>query len=103
VLFAWAETALAAGLGRALIGAAHGVAWVSMPKLVTHWNAGVIVGTLVQMPVIGAILDANWRGIVVNGVRQYDTAGFRAGLVFLPGWLTAALLLPAAPREPRQS
>jgi hypothetical protein len=39
LIFAWADTALVAGFGRALIGAAHGVAWVSMLKLVTHWFA----------------------------------------------------------------
>ncbi len=41
-------------------------------------NAGVMVGALVQMPVIGAILDANWHGTIVNGVRQYDAAAFQA-------------------------
>ncbi len=64
-------------------------------------NAGVMVGTLVQMPVIGVILDAHWRGAVVNGVRQYDAAAYQAGLAFLLGWLVVALLLLAATRETR--
>jgi MFS family permease len=65
-------------------------------------NAGVMVGTLVQMPVIGIILDANWRGEIAHGVRQYDTAAFQAGLVFLTAWIAVALLvLLVATREPR--
>jgi len=62
-------------------------------------NAGVMVGTLVQMPVIGLILDAHWRGVSVGGVRQYDVAAYQAGLVFLFVWLAVALLLLAGTRE----
>jgi MFS family permease len=65
-------------------------------------NAGVMVGTLVQMPVIGLILDAHWRGVAVNGVRQYDVGAYQAGLVFLLAWLAVATLLLAATREPKR-
>ena len=66
-------------------------------------NAGVMVGALVQMPVIGLILDANWQGITINGVRQYDAAAFQAGLLFLLAWIAAAILLLAATREARRT
>ncbi len=66
-------------------------------------NAGVMVGALVQMPVIGLILDANWQGVSINGVRQYDVAAFQAGLLFLLAWIAAALLLLAATREARRT
>jgi MFS family permease len=62
-------------------------------------NAGVMIGTLVQMPVIGLILDARWQGIAVNGVRQYDVAAFQAGLVFLLSWIAVAIVLLAATRK----
>jgi hypothetical protein len=52
-----------------------------------------MLGTLVQMPVIGLILDARWQGMAVNGVRQYDVGAFQAGLVFLLAWIAAAVLL----------
>jgi sugar phosphate permease len=66
-------------------------------------NAGVMLGTLVQMPVIGLILDARWRGVAIAGVRQYDVAAFQAGLYFLLAWVAAALLLLiVATREPRR-
>jgi sugar phosphate permease len=66
-------------------------------------NAGAMLGTLVQMPVIGLILDARWQGVVVNGVRQYDVAAFRAGLVFLLAWIAVAMLLLRATREQRSA
>jgi len=62
-------------------------------------NLGVMVGALVQMPVIGLILDAHWQGVTIDGVRQYDVAAFQAGLVFLLVWMVLALLLLAATRE----
>jgi MFS family permease len=64
-------------------------------------NAGVMLGTLVQMPVIGLILDAHWRGVAINGVRQYDVAAFQAGLVFLLGWIVLATGLLVLTREAR--
>jgi MFS family permease len=64
-------------------------------------NAGAMVGTLVQMPVIGLILDAHWRGVTAHGVRQYEIAAFQAGLAFLVAWVFAALMLLAATREQR--
>ena len=66
-------------------------------------NAGAMLGTLVQMPVIGLILDARWQGVVINGVRQYDVAAFRAGLVFLLAWIAVAMLLLLATREQRRA
>jgi len=66
-------------------------------------NAGVMLGTLVQMPVIGLILDSRWQGVAVAGVRQYDVAAFQAGLVFLLSWIAAAMLLLAATREQRRA
>jgi MFS family permease len=65
-------------------------------------NAGVMLGTLVQMPVIGLILDAHWQGVAINGVRQYDVAAFQAGLIFLLAWVGLAMLLLAFTREPRR-
>jgi len=66
-------------------------------------NAGVMAGTLVQMPVIGLILDARWQGVTVNGVRQYDVAAYQAALVFLLAWIGVAMLLLAATREAPRS
>ncbi|MGE5339736.1 MAG: MFS transporter [Gemmatimonadota bacterium] len=71
-----------------LQGAATGVA-----------NAGVMLGTLIQMPVIGLILDAHWNGAIVDGVRQYDLSAFRPALTFLFAWMAVAFVLLLLTRE----
>jgi hypothetical protein len=62
-------------------------------------NAGVMLGTLTQMPVIGIILDAHWKGAIVNGVRQYDLAAFQFALLFLSAWIAIAFVLLLFTRE----
>jgi len=62
-------------------------------------NAGVMIGTLTQMPVIGLILDAHWEGAIANGVRQYGLGAFQLGLLFLAAWSLVSLALLAATRE----
>jgi MFS family permease len=62
-------------------------------------NAGVMVGALVQMPAIGLILDAHWKGVAVDGVRQYDLPAFQFGLLFLFGWIAVSFLLLLMTRE----
>jgi hypothetical protein len=68
-------------------------------------NAGVMVGTLTQMPVIGLILDAYWQGMAVNGVRQYSLEAFQVALMLLAGWMAVsfALLLLTRETHARQS
>jgi len=65
-------------------------------------NAGVMLGTLVQMPVIGLILDARWQGLMVDGVRHYDVGAYQTGMVFLLSWIAGAVMLLTATREPRR-
>jgi MFS family permease len=62
-------------------------------------NAGVMLGTLTQMPMIGLILDAHWKGAIVSGVREYDLAAFQFALLFLFGWIALAFLLLLFTRE----
>lgn len=64
-------------------------------------NMGVMAGTLVQMPLIGAILDAHWSGALQNGVRQYDQAAYQAAWLLLAGWAIASSLALAMTRETR--
>lgn len=62
-------------------------------------NAGVMLGTLTQMPVIGLILDAHWKGAAVNGVRRYDQAAFQVALLFLFAWIVTSFVLLLLTRE----
>ncbi len=95
---------LAAGFGTASMALSFGYVKESVPArfqgVVTGVaNAGVMLGTLIQMPVIGLILDAHWKGAIVAGVRQYDRAAFQSALLFLFAWIAVALVLLLATRE----
>ncbi|MFN7570563.1 MAG: MFS transporter [Betaproteobacteria bacterium] len=95
---------LAAAFGAGAMVLSFGYAKESVPAPVQGAvtglvNAGVMFGTLVQMPVIGLILDYYWQGVVVDGVRQYGLEAFQAGLLFLAGWIVVSFLLLLATRE----
>jgi len=62
-------------------------------------NAGVMVGALVQMPLIGVILDAHWQGVAVDGVRQYGIEAFQLALLLLAGWMAVSYALLLATRD----
>jgi len=88
LIFAWADTALIAGLGRALIGAAHGVAWVSMLKLVTHWFAPARFATLSGLSLAVGTLGAVLAGPPLRWLA--DAFGWRA-VIAASGVLALAL------------
>jgi sugar phosphate permease len=62
-------------------------------------NLGVMSGTLIQMPLIGLILDQLWRGTTANGVRVYDLAAYQTALSLLAGWVVLSTILLAFTRE----
>jgi sugar phosphate permease len=64
-------------------------------------NMGVMMGPLVQMPLIGVILDYRWSGEIVNGVRQYDAAAYQSAWLLLAGWVITSTLSLALTREVR--
>ena len=66
-------------------------------------NMGVMAGTLIQMPLVGVILDAHWSGVVQNGVRQYDQAAYQAAWLLLAGWTGVSTLLLTLTRETHAS
>lgn len=80
LLFALGSSMLVAGAGRALIGVAHGVAWVSMLTLVAHWfparrfatMSGIslmvgALGALMAGPPLRMLADAfGWRPTVAG-------------------------------------
>jgi hypothetical protein len=59
-------------------------------------NMGVMTGTLIQLPLLGSILDSHWSGALLGGVRQYDLAAFKLAFAVLFVWIvvsTFSLLL----------
>jgi MFS family permease len=64
-------------------------------------NMGVMLGPMVLQPLVGWVLDACWTGALVDGVRQYDAAAYRAGFSLMLGWLAFSLVLLWFTRETR--
>ena len=94
LLFALSPSMAGAALGRALIGAAHGFAWVSMLKLVAHWfpttRFASMSGLSLAVGTLGAVLagpplrwladDYGWRTVIAaSGVLALMLAAFGKG------------------------
>lgn len=62
-------------------------------------NMGVMIGPLCQQPLIGWILDSNWTGGLVNGVRVYDLHAYQLAFGVLLLWVLSAWIALLATRE----
>lgn len=97
---------LAGAFGAGAMAVSFGFAKASAPArlqgtVIGAVNMGVMVGTLIQMPLIGVILDAHWSGEVIDGVRQYDAAAYQPAWLLLAGWIAVSTLLLMFTRETR--
>jgi MFS family permease len=54
-------------------------------------NMGVMTGTLIQLPLLGAILDAHWQGALLAGARQYDLMAFKLAFTVLFVWIVFSM------------
>ena len=70
--FAWAKESVPTRLG----GVAVGV-----------MNLGVMIGPLVQQPLLGRVLDAHWAGGLMNGARVYNASAYQLGFTVLYVWV----------------
>ncbi len=86
ITFAFARESVPAHLG----GTASGIA-----------NMGVMIGGMLMQPLVGLILDRHWNGAMLDGVRAYDFAAYRAGFACMLAWGALSLVLLAFARETR--
>lgn len=82
--FAWAKESVP----QQLAGTASGV----------H-NTGVMLGTLVQLPLLGWVLDLLWDGRSSVGVRLYGARAFEAANGVLLAWIAVSVLCVLLARE----
>jgi len=64
-------------------------------------NMGVISGPTLLQPAVGWMLDRNWNGALLQGVRIYDLAAYRAGFLLMLVWALLSLALLFFTRETR--
>jgi MFS family permease len=56
-------------------------------------NTGFMLGPTLLQPAVGWMLDRNWNGDLVNGVRIYDLAAYRIGFTLMMAWIGVSLVL----------
>ena len=62
-------------------------------------NMGVMIGPMILQPAIGWLLDRNWDGTMLGGVRIYDLAAYRQGFGLILAWSVLAAILILFTRE----
>ena len=64
-------------------------------------NMGAMLGPMVMQPLVGFVLDRNWRGEMTGGARLYDLAAYHSGFLILLAWTSVSLALMLLTRETR--
>ncbi len=58
-------------------------------------NMGVMTGPMIMQPAVGLILDLQWHGKMLNGIKIYSFDAYRLGFSLMLAWavLSAVLIL----------
>ncbi len=56
-------------------------------------NMGVMSGPMILQPAVGLILDLNWQGQFLDGVKVYGLDAFRSGFCLMLAWAVASAVL----------
>jgi len=62
-------------------------------------NIGNMVGPMLLQPGIGQMLEKNWAGQIVKGVRVYDLDAYQAAFLLIVAWAVTSCLLISATTE----
>lgn len=62
-------------------------------------NMGVMIGPMILQPAVGWILDQNWQGQSVGGVRVYPLTAYQAGFSLMVAWAALGFVLLFFTRE----
>jgi MFS family permease len=63
-------------------------------------NLSVTLGAIGLQPLFGAILDWQWQGVIIDGVRRYDQQAFQWGFAATAVWVGVTVLAMMATRDP---
>jgi MFS family permease len=64
-------------------------------------NMGVMLGPTLLQPAVGWVLDKNWQGDMLSGVRIYSIDAYRTGFSLMIAWIALALVLLLFTKETR--
>ena len=55
------------------------------------YNTGIMLGPVVMQPAVGWMLDQNWQGEMLDGVKIYTLEAYQAGFSLMLVWLMLSL------------
>jgi MFS family permease len=56
-------------------------------------NMGVMIGPMLLQPGVGLLLDRNWGGKIVEGIKIYGLDAYRAGFLLMAVWVLLSFIL----------
>jgi MFS family permease len=62
-------------------------------------NMGVMLGPTLLQPAVGWMLDRNWNGDLLNGIRVYNIAAYHAGFTLMIAWAILSFIMLFFTRE----
>jgi len=62
-------------------------------------NMGYMMGSMILQPLMGWVLDRNWKGGVQNGARIYDTGAYHAAFALIVAWSILTIVLIGITKE----
>lgn len=62
-------------------------------------NMGVVAGPMILQPAVGWMLDQQWQGQTVEGVRLYSLEAYQAAFSLMLAWVVLAFILIFLTRE----
>lgn len=62
-------------------------------------NMGTMSGPMILQPAVGLVLDMNWQGKLVDGIKIYGFETFRLGFSLMLAWTIASAVLIFFTRE----
>jgi MFS family permease len=65
-------------------------------------NMGVMMGPMILQPAVGWMLDKNWAGEMVGGVKYYNLSAYQYGFSLMVLWAVVSFVLIMFTRENRR-
>lgn len=56
-------------------------------------NMGVMMGPMILQPTVGWMLDMNWSGEMLDGVKTYSLSAFQSGFSLMAFWAVASFIV----------
>jgi MFS family permease len=62
-------------------------------------NTGNLVGPMLLQPAVGWLLDQNWRGQLLDGIRIYDLAAYQTAFLLMLGGAVLSFIMVLSTQE----